>query len=79
MEKKREKTGFVWRNVPQSRERVKTSVSLLILLLSVFSSDMLTSQSNTNPPQRITPPLLREGGTEGREKNMEIEKRGRRG
>lgn len=32
-------------------------MSVLILLLSVFSSDMLTRQSNTNPVQRITPPL----------------------
>lgn len=55
-QKQREKTGFVMRNVPS---RVKESQGVLnlhlILLLSVFLFDMVTSQSNTNPPQKPAP------------------------
>lgn len=50
-------------------------MSLLILLLSVFSSDIVTSQNYTNPPQK--PPLGE--GRGGREEVMEKAKGVREG
>lgn len=65
-QKQREKTGFVMRNVPSRVKERQGVLNLhLILLLSVFLFDMVTSQSNTNPPQKPAP--REEGGRSGEE------------
>lgn len=53
------------RNVPSRVKERQGVLNLhLILLLSVFLFDMVTSQSNTNPPQKPAP--REEGGKERR-------------
>lgn len=65
-QKQREKTGFVMRNVPSRLKERQGVLNLhLILLLSVFLFDMVTSESNTNPPQKPAP--REEAGKRGEE------------
>lgn len=58
------------RNVPSRVKERQGVLNLhLILLLSVFLFDMVTSQSNTNPPQKPAP--KEEEGKRGEERSKQ--------